>query len=179
LLAVGALVLGSGYTFAAESTTKALEKSSTAEASKATAGKSEEAKESKVEKGKEARAAAMEKGEKEIAPNRIVRGEVTAVEASATPPTVTVKVMRGKSPETVAVEVPSSAKITSGKVGKSLTDITIGSRVWMRYDRLSDRLVADQIHLLPAGHSKAVNSGKKSGATATPTSAKSESSTKS
>jgi hypothetical protein len=158
LLAVGTLVLGSGFAFAAESTTKALEKSPTAEGSKA---------------------AAMEKGGKEIAPDRIVRGEVTAVEASTTPPTMTVKVMRGKSPETVAVEVPSTAKITSGKVGKGVADITIGSRVWMRCDRMSDRLIADQIRILPAAHAKAATSGKKSAAAATPASAKSESSTKS
>jgi hypothetical protein len=79
----------------------------------------------------------------------------------------------------VAVEVPSTAKITAGKVGKSVTDITIGSRIWMRYDRLSDRLVADQIRLLPADHAKAVTSGKKKGVGATPASTKSESSTKS
>ena len=154
---MGALVLGSGYAFAAASTPMAGEKAPIAEGSKATAGKSE----------------------KETAPDRIVRGEVTAVESTANPPTVTVKVMRGKSLETVAVEVPSSAKITSGKVAKSVTDITIGSRIWMRYDRLSDRLVADQIHLLPAMHAKAVTGEKKAGAAATPASAKTESSTKS
>ena len=157
LLAVGAMVLGSGYAFAAASTPMATEKSPTAESSKATAGTSEN----------------------EITPDRIVRGQVTAIAPTTTPPTMTVKVMRGKSPKTVAVEVPSTAKITSGKVEKSLADITIGSRIWMRYDRLSDRLVADQIRLMPAVHAKAVTGEKKGGAAATPASAKSESSTKS
>jgi hypothetical protein len=157
LLVVGARVLGSGYAFAAASTPMATEKSPTVAASKATAGTREN----------------------EIAPDRIIRGHVTAVAPMATPPTVTVKVIGGQSPETVAVEVPSSAKITSGKVEKRVTDITIGSRIWMRYDRLSDRLVADQIHLLPAMHAKAVTGEKKAGAAATPASAKTESSTKS
>ncbi len=157
LLVVGALVLGSGYAFAAASTPMTPEKSLTTEGSKATPGTHEN----------------------KIASDRIVRGHVTAVAPMATPPTVTVKVMRGKSPETLAVEVPSSAKITSGKMEKRVTDITIGSRIWMRYDRLSDRLVADQIHLLPAMHAKAITGEKKVGAAATPASAKTESSTKS
>jgi len=124
LLAAGSLTLGAGLALAASTESKAPEGSKTPAVSKAPATA----------------------GEKEAAVDRIVRGEVTAVETGAK--TLTVKAMRGKEVETVAVEVPDTAKIHQGKATKVLADIKVGDRVWMKYDRMSDKLVADQIRIL-------------------------------
>jgi hypothetical protein len=71
--------------------------------------------------------------------------------------------MRGKEEETVGVEVPPTAKITQGKAAKTLADIKVGDRVWMKYDRTSDKLVADQIRILPGKTAgKTVSKGKTS-----------------
>ncbi len=128
MLAAGSLALGAGVTLAATSESK------TPEAPKAPAA------------SKETAAPAGQAKEKETAVDRIVRGEVTAVEPGAK--TLTVKVMRGKETETVGVEVPDIAKIHQGKATKTLADIKVGDRVWMKYDRMSDKLVADQIRIL-------------------------------
>ena len=82
-----------------------------------------------------------------MAADRIVRGEVTAVETTAK--TLTVKTMRNKKEDIIGVEVPDTVKITEGKAAKTLADIKVGDRVWMKYDRMSNKLVADEIHILP------------------------------
>ncbi len=150
VVAAGALALGTSAAFAAESAATATTpaKPATTQMSKgnATTPKSNEAKESKAKQQKEARA--VKSKEKENGVDRIVRGKVTHVEASATPPTMTMNVMRGKQAETVGVDVPASAKIMQGKATKTLADIKVGDRVWMRYDRMSKGLVADQIRIL-------------------------------
>jgi hypothetical protein len=127
VLAAGSLTLGVGLALAATAESKAPEASKTPAVSNAPA-------------------TSTEQEAKETAVDRIVRGEVTAVETSAK--TLTVKVMRGKEAETVGVEVPDSAKIHQGKATKTLADIKVGDRVWMKYDRMSDKLVADQIRIL-------------------------------
>jgi hypothetical protein len=145
LLAVGSLSLGAGLAMAATAETKAPEAAKTPAATAAPAAKAEQ----------------QAKGEKEVAPDRIARGEVTAVEVPAK--TLTVKAMKGKQVETVGVEVPATAKITEGKATKSLADIKVGDRVWMKYDRMTDKLVADQIHILKPVHKAAkMESPKKS-----------------
>jgi len=141
LLAAGALTLGAGAALAATGQEKAPEPAEAPAASKATP--------------------TSKKSEKEVAVDRIVRGEVTAVESSAK--TLTVKVMRGKEAETIGVDVPDTAKITQGKAAKTLADIKVGDRVWMKYDRTSDKLVADQIRILPGKTAgKTVSKGKTS-----------------
>lgn len=162
MLAAGALALGAGVTLAATGESKTPEPPKTPAVSKAPATAAEqEAKETKaVQQGEKARAA-REGKEKETAVDRIVRGEVTAVETTAK--TLTVKAMRGKEAETIGVDVPDTARITQGKATKTLADIKVGDRVWMKYDRMSDKLVADQIRILKS----------------TPMAAKSESSKKS
>jgi Cu/Ag efflux protein CusF len=74
--------------------------------------------------------------------------EVTAVETTAK--TLTIKTMRNKKEDIIGVDVPDTVKITQGKAPKTLADIKVGDHVWMKYDRMSDKLVADQIHILPA-----------------------------
>ena len=78
-----------------------------------------------------------------------VRGHVTAVDPTAK--TLSIKPMQGKEAETIGVEVPDTAKITQGKATKTLADIKVGERVWMKYDRTGDKLEADQIHILRSG----------------------------
>jgi hypothetical protein len=82
-----------------------------------------------------------------VAADRTVKGQVTAVEIAAK--TLSVKTMRNKKEEIIGVEVPDTVKITQGKTAKTLADIKVGEHVWMKYDRMSDKLVADQIHILP------------------------------
>jgi Cu/Ag efflux protein CusF len=129
VLTAGSLVLGAGLALAATTESKAPEPAKTP----AVAAPAAPAKAS---------------GEKEVAADRSVRGEVTAVETTAK--TLTVKAMRNKKEDIIGVDVPDSAKITQGKAAKTLADIKVGDRVWMKYDRMSDKLVADQIHILPA-----------------------------
>jgi Cu/Ag efflux protein CusF len=141
LLAAGALTLGAGVTLAATGQEKTPEPAKAPAVSKATP--------------------TSKKGEKEVAVDRIVRGEVTAVESGAK--TLTVKVMRGKKAETIGVDVPDTAKITQGKAAKTLGDIKVGDRVWMKYDRMSNKLVADQIRILKSAPMAAkTESSKKS-----------------
>ncbi len=183
LLAAGALALGTGSVFAAESSAPAATpaKPATTEMSKTTTPKTTEAKESKTQ---QQTARTTKNTEKEVGVDRIVRGEVTHVETTATPPTMTVSVKREKQVETVGVDVPSTAKITEGKTTKTLADIKVGDRVWMRYDRTSTGLVADQIHILgmpkvaksEKGESYATKASAAKSEKATPAAAKSETS---
>lgn len=77
---------------------------------------------------------------------RRVRGEVTAVEPGAK--TMVVKAMEGKKALDVGVDVTGKTIIREGKANKTLGDIKIGDRVWMKYERTSDKLVADYIRIL-------------------------------
>ncbi len=79
---------------------------------------------------------------------RHVRGEVTAVEPSASPMTLTMKGKEGKEELTVGVDVTDKTIIREGKVRKSLADIKVGDRVWMKYERTDGKLVADYIRIL-------------------------------
>jgi len=161
LLTAGSLALGAGVAFAA--TSESTEYSKKPEASNAaTAPPATESKDMKATPaGKE----------KESAADRIVRGAVTAVEPSANPATLTLKVMRGKQAETVGVDVPATATIHEGKATKTLADLKVGDRVWLKYDRTNDKLVADSIRILKPTKAAAKKSSE---AQATPASSKTE-----
>lgn len=77
---------------------------------------------------------------------RHVRGEVTAVEPGAK--TLVVKAMEGKKALDVGVDVTDKTIIREGKANKTLGDIKVGDRVWMKYEKTSDKLVADSIRIL-------------------------------
>lgn len=159
LLAAGALTLGAGVTLAATGQ-KAPEAAKTpAVSSTPVAPGTPEAKETKAGQQAEKAQALHGKGEKETALDRFVRGEVTAVEPTAK--TLTVKALRGKAPATVGVEVPDTATITQGKATKTLADLQVGDRVWMKYDRMRDKLVADQIRILKPGKSASKSASQK------------------
>jgi hypothetical protein len=79
---------------------------------------------------------------------RRVRGEVTAVEPSANPPTLTMKAIEGKQELTVGVDVTNKTIIREGKARKRLSDIKLGDRVWMKYERTDGKLVAEYIRIL-------------------------------
>jgi len=108
--------------------------------------KAQEHKESSATQSKEVRHASANRN------LRYVRGEVTAVETSASPETLTMTTGSGEKAQTIGVDVPSSTKITEGKRSKSLNDIKVGEHVALRYERQSDRLVAQQIHILQNDH---------------------------
>ena len=78
--------------------------------------------------------------------HRVVRGEVTAVEPGAK--TMVVKAMEGKKALDVGVDVTDKTIIREGKVNKTLGDIKVGDRVWMKYEKTSDKLVAESIRIL-------------------------------
>ena len=82
------------------------------------------------------------------------RGEVTAVDSTATPPPMPLKGVKGKAGKTRTSAGPSSAKILEGKTTKAIADLTAGERVRVTYDRTQDKLEADQIHILKAAKSK-------------------------
>ncbi len=77
---------------------------------------------------------------------RRVRGEVTAVEPGAK--TLVVKAMEGNKPLDVGVDVTDKTIIREGKVNKTLADLKVGDRVWMKYERTADKLVADDVRIL-------------------------------
>jgi len=99
-------------------------------------------------------ATAPSKEAKEVGRDLIVRGELTAVDSTATPPTVTLKVLKGKQDESMTIAVPSTAKILEGKTVKAVADLAMGEHVRIKYDRTQDRLEADQIHILKAAKPK-------------------------
>lgn len=94
---------------------------------------------------------------------RRVSGEVVAVEPQANPMTLTLNTMEGKQQLTVGVDVTDKTMIREGKVDKTLSDIKAGDRVWLKYQRSGDKLVADAIRILPASHvaSASTATGKK------------------
>jgi len=77
---------------------------------------------------------------------RRVRGEVTAVEPGAK--TMVVKAMEGKKTLDVGVDVTDKTIIRQGKANKTLGDLKVGDRVWMKYEKTSNKLVADYIRIL-------------------------------
>lgn len=79
---------------------------------------------------------------------RRVLGQVTAVDPSANPPTLTMKAMEGKQELTVGVDVTNKTIIRGGKARKTLSDVKVGDRVWMKYERTDGKLVADYIRIL-------------------------------
>jgi hypothetical protein len=99
-------------------------------------------------------ATATGKEAKEVGHDLTVRGELTAVDSTATLPTVTLKVPKGKQTESMTIAVPPTAKILEGKSVKALTDLVTGDHVRIKYDRTQDKLVADQIHILKAAKPK-------------------------
>ncbi len=195
LLAAGALVLGSGYAFAQQSPSTSTPPSAAAPSTSVTPStgttsggsattttpqeKASGSTSSKAMQQQNSREAKEEKGEKGAAHDRVVRGPVTAVDASANPNTLVMQTGSGKQAMTVGVDVPSTTNIMKGKTKISLSDIKVGDRVALRYDRTNDRLVAEQIRILPAGSKAAKAETSKGSATATPAASKSESSKKS
>ncbi len=189
LLAAGALVLGSGYVFAQQSPSTSTTPSTTPPStsvtpstgttsggSATTTTPKEKASGSKSSKAMQqnSREAKEEKGEKEAAHDRVVRGPVTAVDASANPNTLVMQAGSGKQAMTVGVDVPSDTKIMKGKTKISLSDIKVGDRIALRYDRTNDGLVAEQIRILPASSKAAEAETSKSSGKATPAASKSE-----
>ncbi|HEX7551832.1 MAG TPA: hypothetical protein VF579_14785 [Candidatus Methylomirabilis sp.] len=160
VLMAGSLAVGSGLALAATTDTKASEALKTPAISQAVAPAVEKAgKETKGTQQAEKARAAQEGKEKEKAPDRTVRGQVASVDVAAK--TITVNVMRDKVTETVGVEVPDTAKITAGKATKPLADLKVGDQVRLTYDRLTDKLVADQIHILKAAPAAAKSESPK------------------
>ena len=86
------------------------------------------------------------KGTEEKSAMHRVRGEVTAVEPGAK--TMVVKAMEGKKALDVGVDITDKTIIREGKTNKTLGDIKVGDRVWMKYEKTSDKLVADYIRIL-------------------------------
>jgi len=99
-------------------------------------------------------ATAPSKEAKETGRDLTARGEVTAVDSMATPPTMTLKVVKGKASKTLTIEVPSSAKILQGKTAKAMADLSVGEHVRVTYDRTQGKLEADQIHILKSAKPK-------------------------
>lgn len=155
-LMVACLTMWSGLAMAASTAPEAAKAPAASPAPAAPAEKG--AQEAKVAPAEKARSV-EEKGEKEIGPDRTVRGTIASIDMGTK--TITVDVMHGKAKQTVGVEVPESAKITLGKTAKSLADLKVGERVRMTYDRLPDKLVADNIHILKAGPMAKVTGSKK------------------
>ena len=130
VLAAGALAFG-GVALAAD------------EASKAPEGSKPAAEQSKAPEG--AKATSPEAGKSVY---HRMRAEVTAVDSNAR--TMTVKALRGK--KEFSLDVTDKTLIREGKVQKTLSDIKVGDRVWTRYERTNDKLVADNIRILRPQH---------------------------
>ena len=141
-------------------------------------------------KSEEAKAASMEKSEKERTMDRAYRGQVTHVDTTAHPNTLVMNTMLWHQVLTVGVDVLPSTKITEHGARKTLADIQSGDQIWMKWDRTTNRLVADQIRILGASGkvsataeksetaAKAMPAASKS-AKATPAAAKTETTKKS
>jgi len=154
LVAAGTLALGAGVALAAPTNTAAEGSKTPAVAATTPVAKTPavktKAKESPAtQKAEQAR---EQKGEM----RRSAEGVVTHVEPQAVPPTLVMKTQEGKQELIVGVDVPATTIIREGKSVKSLQDLKPGDRLWMRWTRAENRLVADAIHVLPA-HSAAAS----------------------
>lgn len=156
MLVAGSVALSGGFALAATAESKAPEAAKTpAVSAPATTPMSKEATETKAvqqtEKKTEQQADKTETKEKvakekEKGSDRIIRGEVTAVEPATK--MLSIKGMVGKKEETLGIEVPDTAKIVEGKTAKTMADIKVGDKVWMKYDHMSNKkLIADEIRL--------------------------------
>ncbi len=152
LLVAAILALGAGTALAA-STPSAVNSTAPAvaaptPAAKAPAAKTEAKEKPAIQKAEQAREAREEKVEHEATADQAAQGVVTHVEPMAVPPTMVMKTMAGKQELVVGVDIPAATIIREGKSTKTIQDIKAGDRVWMRWDRLENRLVADQIRIL-------------------------------
>ncbi len=134
VVAAGALAFWGGVALASNEASKA------PEGSKATA--------TEPSKAPEGKKATTPKASKPVFHR--IRGEVTAVEPGAR--TMTVKTMQGKKELTVGVDITDKTVIRQGRAHKTLPDLKVGDRVWMRYERTNDKLVADYIRILRPQH---------------------------
>ncbi len=75
-------------------------------------------------------------------------GVVTAVEPDAHPQTVVVETKAGNQEMTVGAYVFDQTKITEGRSEKGLGDVKVGDRVWIRWKKTDDALIADSIRIL-------------------------------
>lgn len=146
VLAIAGLLIGAGGAMAATMPQRMTEGvKTTAMAPPAAATTDNEAKESQATRQREYMLAARERAEGETAVDRVVRGDVTAVVLPAR--TLVVQAMLGGDAATIGVEVPPTTRISAGDTPKTFSDIKVGDTVWMRYDRLRTKLVADQIRI--------------------------------
>jgi hypothetical protein len=80
------------------------------------------------------------------------RGVVTAVDPNASPQTVVVQTVvptpTGTTDLTVGGDVVAQTTIRQGTTPKSLTDLQVGDRVWIRWTKTADTLVVDAIRIL-------------------------------
>jgi hypothetical protein len=132
-----------------------------------------------IPEAEQVREAREEKGEKEVTTDRVTEGVVTHIETKAVPPTLEMKTMAGKEELIVGVDVPAKTVIREGRAAKKLEDIQVGDRVWMRWDRLDNRLMADQIHILKPNSTAAMKTAPAAAKQVRPASAKTEASKKS
>jgi hypothetical protein len=75
-------------------------------------------------------------------------GVVTAIEPDAHPQTVVVQTKAGDQDMTVGADVLEQTQITQGNTEKTLTDLKAGDRVWIRWKKTADALIADAIRIL-------------------------------
>lgn len=131
ILAAGSLALGAGLAVAASTDSSTSSSPGGAQATQGMSGSG----------------AAQAPAEKATAAYHVVRGKVTAVEATSKE--LTVQTMHRKKAQSLGIEVPDTVKITEGKATKTLADVKVGDRVWMKYDKDGSKLTADEIHILP------------------------------
>ncbi len=168
VLTAGILALGSGAAFAAEYSTPTPAKPATPAVSQTKGmGSKAEAREPEAHQQRELRAEKSEAqdggaGNKEAAADRTYDGVVAHVDAMAHPKTLVMNTMLGKRVLTVGVDVLPSTQITERGVTKTLADIHKGDRIWMKWDRTTNHLVADQIRILQTGKKRAAKAEKTS-----------------
>jgi hypothetical protein len=79
---------------------------------------------------------------------RTVRGVVTAINTTADPQTIVVKVMLpNKEDLIVGARVPADAKVARGKHAAKLPDLKVGETVAITYLKSPDGLTAQSIHV--------------------------------
>ncbi len=174
ILAAGALALGlgSGAVLAATdgamtpgtATTSAVKASTDAKPAVTNGQHSTEARESKGMQTTE-RAAARRTADREV------RGVVTHVDLGSHPKTLVMNATRfalatnpkavtdypahGSNALVIGVDILPSSRIVQGKRAVALSAVRGGDEIWMKYDRTSDHLRADQIRIVKPATSMA------------------------
>jgi hypothetical protein len=77
-----------------------------------------------------------------------VDAQVTAIDRTASPMMLTVRVMQGKTAHTLRLELTDTTTVQQGLFTRSLDAVKVGDHIYLDYERDNGKLIADEIGIL-------------------------------